>query len=189
MKNPIDEFSLIIDEIYGLFLDSTQGFHHNIEELTKLQFRSINVLKKSIAEQDKGIMTYGKGDPDEKDSLVLHRCTQGELKERNEKNGQNTAIIGNLCLCQIYNYWEDHYRNEIAEYLGIKKNELVSDILGEMRVYRHSIIHKRGLGKQEIEKCQILNWFKMDELIKIDEHKFEIIVTQLYKYLRGIKSS
>ncbi|MDA3871212.1 MAG: hypothetical protein PF551_02525 [Candidatus Marinimicrobia bacterium] len=187
MKNPIEEFLKIIDSIYGLFLDSTQGFHNNIEKLKAGQSISVRTLKISIEQQDKHAMIYGKGNPNDKDSYELHRCTQGELKNRNEKNGKNTSLIGNLCLCQIYNYWEDYFREEIALYLEIKKNELLSDIFGDLRFYRQSIIHKRGLAIKEVEKCKILNWYKHNDTIKIDEHNFEEIIYQLKIYLRGIK--
>ena len=187
MKNPIDEFIEVIDEIYGLFLDSNRGFSTILKELVEGQPKTCKQLNLSLDELDKASYIYGEGNPNLPESYILHKCTQGEFKTRNKKGGKNSIIIGNLSTSQIYNYWKDYYRKKISEFLK-KENNIDSPIFKDLRYYRQSIIHKRGIAIKEIEKCKILKWHKHDEVIKIDEEKFETIVREVKSFLEELKN-
>jgi len=187
MSNPINEFTEIVDDIYGLFIDSTQGFLQNLKKIKQSQASTLKPTpQKTIKELDSINFFYGKGNPNDPESTIIHTCTQGEIKSRNSRNGKNTIVIGNLCLCQIYNYWEDYYREKIALHLGVKKNELGSDIFGDLRYYRQSIIHKQGFAVSDIKKTKILNWYNHNDIIGIDEPKFEEIIYQVKEYLKSL---
>lgn len=189
MDNPINEFLEIVDDIYGLFIDSTQGFLQNLEKINQGQRVALKATPiKTIEELDKITFFYGQGNPNDPNTKIIHTCTQGKFKERNSRNGKNTIVIGNLCLCQIYNYWEDYYRKNIASYLGITKNELRSDIFGDLRYYRQSIIHKQGLAIKNVENAKIIQWYNYNDEIKIDEDKFARIVYEVKNYLRTIQA-
>lgn len=185
-ENPITEFIAIIDIIYGLFLDCTLGFQNNEKYMFEQQRLASKKLRLSIQQLDQRNLTYGTGHPNDLQNVPLHKCTQGQLKERNIKNGKNTLAIGNLCLCQIYNYWEDYYRNGIAQFLGIEKNELMSDIFGDIRYYRQSIIHNRGYAIKDIEKSKIILWNVYKEEIKITQDKFKEVIYYIKIYLNEL---
>ena len=157
--DPIAEYRSIVDSIYGVFLDANRGFHLVREETLLQQKQSAASLAgMTIAKLDQAHMIYGVGDPNDKDSYVLHDCTQAEYKERNRSGGHNCHVIGRLCLVQIYGYWEDHYRSSIADHFGLEKNELLSDILGDLRILRISIVHHRWIALPEVSKCVLLKW-------------------------------
>ena len=185
--NPIEEYIQIIDKVYGLFLDATFAFPTHRKDFIKNQERASELTHLSIEKLDALPITYGIGAPGEPKSVDLHRTTQGDLKKRNEKNGYNTKIIGNLCLCEIYHYWEDHYRKEIAGYLDLSKKELLSDIFGDIRNYRRSIIHNKGIAIKEVNNNKLLKWFMGNDMIEIDEDKMKYIIYQVYEYLNHLK--
>ena len=185
-SNPIKEYLGVVDDIYGVFLDCTLGFQNNRKYMIDNQRLASTRLGLSVAQLDKRNLTYGTGHPNDPNNVLLHKCTQGQLKERNIKDGNNTVLIGNLCLCQIYNYWEDYYRNRIAQYLGIEKNDLMSDIFGDLRYYRQSIIHNRGFAIKNIEKSKIILWNVYKEKIKITQDEFKEIIYYLKIYLNEL---
>jgi len=185
--NPIIEYIEIVDNIYGLFLDSTHGFFAHRDNFIKGQQKASELTSQSIEELDTISVTYGIGHPQDPDRIDLHITTQGDLKKRNEKNGHNTKTIGNLCLCEIYHYWEDHYRQEIANYLDLSKNELLSNIFGDIRNYRRSIIHNKGIAIKAVNDNKILKWFKENDLIENDEDNMEYIIHEIYEYLNQLK--
>jgi hypothetical protein len=153
-----------------------------------IQQKSLLLLKNSpelmtIEYLDSVSFLYGKGDPNNPASVILHQCTQGEYKQRIDKGGNNYKFIGNMCIVSIYQYWEDYYRSEIANSLGLEKEGLHLSIMGDLRILRRSIVHHKGIALPEIDKCEILKWFKHNEIIFIDEAKMEEIVVHIQEQL------
>ena len=85
-------------------------------------------------------------------------------------------MLANQSVVQIYQYWEDMYREEIARNMGICKNDLKVDVFGDLRIIRQSIIHNHGIATSDITKCKILKWFNQKQVIEIDSKMFEKIV-------------
>lgn len=151
------------------------------------QIRFSKELGVSLEEFGLRNFTYGMGDPRKPGARILHVATQAELIKRNEDEGENYMVIANMCVVLIYNYWEDHYREAIAHELLMKnKNDLQSDIMGDLNWLRQSIIHHRGYAIKDVEKCEILKWFKDGDLIIIDKNRFEEIIIQVKDYLYNL---
>ena len=197
MENYIDKFEDVVTSVYGVYLMSTQGLSLLVKELMNGQLMTINQFKithpelASIQYLDSTSYIFGKGDPNLPDSIELYRCTQGEYKERNSERGVNSRFVGNMCVIAIYQYWEDYFREKIASSLGRKsKNELKSDIMGELKILRRSLIHHRGIALKEVENCKLLRWFKKGDDIFIDKNMMQHIIFQIKTYLqvlRGVK--
>ena len=171
------DFLKVIDEIYGVYLDATAGFHANKVNMEKSQEDSINNLNLTIEHLDNCGMLYGIGDPNLPTSYILHQTTQSDYKKRNTKGGINYITLGHLCVTQLYQYWDDYYRGKIALSLGCEqKEDLLSDIFGDIRYLRISITHHRAIALSSVEKCKILTWFKEGDTIILDEKQIEQII-------------
>lgn len=96
----------------------------NEKQSEESQMKSSETLKVSIEYLDSRSHLYGIGNPNEPNSIILHECTQKELKDRNDKGGKNYIVIAHLCVTQIFQYWEDYYRGLFAKSLDIDKSEL-----------------------------------------------------------------
>jgi hypothetical protein len=189
----IQEFEEIVDNIFGVYLDSTLGFRRVVEwinknqELTIEDFKTKNPKIANIDYLDNQPFFYGKGNPNIPSSVVLHQTTQKQLKKRNSENGTNFIFIGNLVIVAIYQYWEDNYRSKIASLFNKNKNEIISPIIGDLRILRTSILHHHNIALKDVEKCIILKWFKFGDHITIDKDKMEIIIYYLKIYLNRLK--
>ncbi len=178
----ITEFEQVVDYIYGVYLDATTGFEQLRKWFEEHQGKSLEILKSSHPELaiidylDSVDMIYGKGDPNDPKSVVLHRCTQGEYKERNKQGGTNYKFLGNMALVGLYQYWEDYHRANIAALFGMEKNEFKSPIMGDLRRLRISIIHHAGIALKDVESCEVLKWYKQGDEMFIDKTKFEEII-------------
>lgn len=177
-SDPINEFENILDNLYGVYLDSITGFKLVKQETINSQNGTIDLFKPTnpslanIEYLDSLPFEYGEGHP-EHSSLKLHVCTQGERKQRNSESGDNFLFIGNMCLVSIYQYWQDEYRKKIAQKKRVSPEDLSSDIMGDIRWLRNSIIHHRGIAQKPVEKCKILKWFKEGDEIFIDYEKMK----------------
>ena len=79
----------------------------------------------------------------------------------------------------IYQYWEDYYRPKIAQENGVLKENIKWDIIGDLRFFRESIIHHKGIAVPKIRNCKILKWFKEGEIININNIQFEEIIRNI----------
>jgi len=186
----LSEFYQTVDSIYGVYLDSTRGFHLVKKQQVEAQRLTVKMLEKTDPEHaniehlDTVSAMYGKGDPNKPGSVVLHTCSQGELKARNEEGGANHRFIANMCLVSIYQYWEDHYRKEIA--CALTQEEEDSDIMGDIKNLRKSIIHHKGVALREVRNCKILRQFNEGDEIFIDKKMFEQVINEIYAYIEGL---
>lgn len=183
-KTVSDEFIGILHDIYGFFVDTTLSYSYFLKEIQFQQVRSAKQLKTTVGKLDRATMTYANGDPTDPDLVILHECTQKELKSRNMENGQNTNYVAQFSIAMIYEYWENQYRGQFADAVGIEKNNLKSDVFGDIRLIRHDILHFRGTAsKKNSGKTKILKWFDEGEAIFITKSMFEVIVVEIFKYI------
>src|ERR671919_1552699 len=138
----IAQFEQVVDYIYGVYLDATTGFERLRAWFEENQGKSLEMLKGSHPELasidylDSVEMIYGKGDPNDPSSIVLHHCTQREYKERNIEGGINYKFLGNMALVGLYQYWEDYHRSRVAASIGKQRNDLQAPIMGDLRRLR-----------------------------------------------------
>ncbi len=189
----VNEFEKVVDYIYGVYLDSTTGFGMVREWLEKNQIDGLSTFKNTHPELatieylDSVHVIYGKGDPNTPEAVELHRCTQKEYKDRNSENGSNFKFLGNMALVSLYQYWEDFHRAQVADELGIEKNELRNPIMGDLRRIRNSIIHHAGIALKDVEKCELLKWYKENDSIFIDKAKFEDVIYHVKNMLNELR--
>lgn len=80
--DPISEFEEIIENLYGLYLDSTVGLVKLVEFLNNVRTTMIQKLEKSDPKidnpeyLDNQLFIYGEGNPNTSEALKLHECTQ-----------------------------------------------------------------------------------------------------------------
>lgn len=185
-QNPVEEFIDTVHKVYGLFLDGDSAFPNFSMTIEKGQKQTKTGL--SITELDKIDLFYGKGDPNSTDCLLFHHDTQGEVKKRNQKNGDNTGILGNFCLVMIFHYWDEKYREQIAQKMGlVKKEDLKIDIMGDIRFYRIAIIHNKGIATKDCEKTKITKFFKQGEEILLNGEKMETLITKIVDAMKQLK--
>ncbi len=193
--NIIKEYTKIVDSIYGVFLDGCQGFSSAKTAFEQSQLLTLQQNKKLLAENkslnstshystieelDSACIIYSKGNKNESDYRTLHYCaTQEEYKKRNSPKGGNYKFIGNMTLISIYEYWENSCRNKLATYHQVKQDKIKSDIFGDLRYLRNSIIHHQGVALPDVEKCKIFNWYKANDEIFINGDQMEDIISAI----------
>ena len=73
------EFADRLDELYGLYLDTTQGFKANVDTLNKMQEASAHLVSDQAA-LDQLPFFVGRGDPNDPNNVMQHQTTQGQFK-------------------------------------------------------------------------------------------------------------
>jgi len=182
----IREFEQVVEVIYGIYLDSVLGFGLIIEKQNWMRQQQAEKLHFTSEQSDNSHLIYGVGDPNIPESYTLHECTLRKLRERNEKDGLNYKIIGNLCLVLVYQFWEDNCRHKLEDISGLPRNAILSPLWGDIGHLRNSIIHKNGIAIDDVNKCSVLTWFKAGEEISINDKQFEMLISQVKKELHEL---
>lgn len=180
-KTVVQEYLGFVDSIHGCYLDAVTGFAALAQEYESIRDRMCAQSPgTSASDFDDAPFIYGTGHPRQPQSKVVHTCTQGEYRLRNENGGQNHIVVGQLCIAHIYNVWEDHYREEFAMSCNLTtKNDVTLDVFADLARYRHAIIHNRGIATSKIAKCNFFGWFKRGDIILLTPQHFEEIVPRI----------
>ena len=195
LRKTLKELQNRVYAIVGVYFDATTGFVSNInkiQELQKQQTTEISdeyLLQRKLDELDSVWIIYGEGDPNTSDAKSFHISTRKEYKKRNSKDGLNYKFLGNMCLVIIYQYWEDSFRGKIAEITNTRKDNILSDLFGDLRLLRRSIIHHNSIALKEVENCKLLKWFKESDEIFIDQKKLLEILSNVSNLKLLIKDS
>lgn len=179
LQRVVEEFREVLKQIFGILLDARAGFHHIVETTEKLQAK--------YQTSDSAPYIYNAGPPthhpDDPSAPWLHKTTQGDLKQRNLREGLNDGFIGNMCLVALFSYWEDYYRGKIATTLGKSRESILVPVFGDIRLIRNSIVHHQAIALPEIERCEVLKWFSRNEAITISTDQFRELAKTVNQYL------
>lgn len=177
--NPIDEYIEIIDRLFGVYFDATYGFHLGVLEIQRQHEEALDGLEGNLDkvryELDSKQLAYSIDEVSE----VAHSITIRDYKIRNWPDGHNDQWAARMALVTIYSFWEHRYRSLIAKHLGKKFDDIKIDELGDLRHYRHAIIHCLGLGYEEFNKLKVFKWFGCGEEIRLDVQKMRVIAESI----------
>ena len=179
----LSEYAEIVDDAYALYLDAGAAMTRFVTFLEQQQrdtlarFKGQKDAPQTIEQLDQTSFIYGKGDPNAPSAQIQHVSKQGEVKERNRGNGKNAKTVSRVVILTIYQFWEDHYREEFAKALEKSKNEVASDFFGDIRNIRNDMIHHRNIASGRVLKCKLLKYFGVgDEIYLEKEEVMELMV-------------
>ena len=194
-----EEFKDFMGRIHGLYLDSLIGFEVILTDIEKKQnyikdlFKNDDPMVGSKLIWDAANFSHEhvfanaehyfkkKGQGKSYAGSGMHDATLGEIKRRNDPNGDNCLFLGNMCIVMLYSYWEHYLRKALTKALGETKSINVP-IWGDLKLLRHSIIHNKGKAASNITKAEILRWYQPKDKIFINQEKFRDVILILMSF-------
>jgi len=175
LQSTISEFLLYLDKVYGLYVDSINGYGGVFEMADKM-------FKENPNQQ---ILLIGKDDK-LNETKQLHSVRLSEFRDRNSRGNFNEIMIGNLCLVLIYQLWEDQFRQRIADLKNMAKDDLKVDSFGDLNKIRRAIIHNNFKAGKETKNLKCFNFFVDRDKILVTNREFEQIINRLKTDLKGL---
>ena len=136
---------------YGFICDAMPSFRNFVENL---------MARKSLRTSDPyhvGVGTPASG-------LYPASLSLREVLEKSGSDGEFPNRLAKLTIVDIYSLWGDHYRGKIAEQLNspttdleLTKDDIRSDLMGDLRRIRNCIIHRQSVISDEPAHFQILD--------------------------------
>ncbi len=173
MTPVLQQFMKEIQEVHGAMIDVCSGFRALRDEIDKL------AAKTKLPPH--GTISTGSWDPGH--SNVIDSVSVGELRSRIDDSGYDEILIGNLCVAFIYALWEDKYRGEFAAKHGVAKNDVQSDLFGDLREYRHCIVHNHGFATSKMNALKVLPRVEKGQNVRVTRERLEKIIDEIKQEL------
>lgn len=98
----------------------------------------------------------GNGRPDKvpAQSVIFARRAVGA----SQRDGAFQDTLGKALLTLIYAEWDEYFRHEIAREHSTSAEHISSPLMGEVRLVRQWIAHKKSIVQVNVSKLHVLPW-------------------------------
>ncbi|MFL6283454.1 MAG: hypothetical protein ACJ74Q_09975 [Pyrinomonadaceae bacterium] len=168
----ITEFFEEINEVFGFYFDIGLACHKAKTRLEEIQ--------RQYGLSDDSPFTYldapPQGPPEQEIKKALHVTPISTLKQRLGEEGFDMLKAAEAVVIIVYHIWEEKYRRNLTDRDGKPMDDIGSDIMGDLRLVRNSIIHNKGIAKDDIVRCKVLKKFKPGDRIALTKSDINQII-------------
>ncbi len=117
---------------------------------------------------------------------VISELPLSHLRAGMKRDGPISQIIAHGILSWMYAAWNDKARKEIAAELGVGENEVLCDVMGDLRLLRNAIAHDFATAGDTVANLRELSWFKPGRLVltSADMDKIQLAVNGMTVRIR-----
>jgi hypothetical protein len=166
----VKEFIDFVNLQVGVYMNSIAGFSGAKMQMERQVARVLRAQsRKKDARGDQVITHQSFEDPQRPDVVHSRIVTAENFIKENSPGGINQRQLSYSVIVFIYTYWEDEIRPRLAKAAGKDDNNVKSDIMGDLRCIRNSILHTKGVFTPEWHGRLVVlkDCFAEDEQIEI----------------------
>jgi hypothetical protein len=193
----IREYIDFVNRQVGVYMDALAGFagHHTRVER---QIHRVNRPTSSrIDSTGQSLVVWTSYEDPTKPDVIHNRIIRAsEYIAANSQGGSNEQQHSQAVLVFIFTYWEGEIRPRLAAIKGVGLEEIRSDIMGDLRALRHTILHTKGIMRPEKHRGlkKLSGMFVVDQPVHVsyeNMHQIFILIKQdcgrmLFEWL-GVK--
>ncbi len=124
-------------------------------------------------------LIVGTGHPDEKRWHAKIKI--GEAINSSQTNGVFSDKIAKSFITAIYAEWDELYRHRLAAEVGVNAKAVKSDLMGDLRLIRHCVVHSKSAITDEQKKLKELTWQLPPGDLTITKEMFSSLIDQINK--------
>lgn len=179
----IREYIDFVNEQSGMYMDALAGFAGHYTKVGRQVHRVSRPVSKRI-ENGKPVVVYASYEDPTKSDVVLNRIVRADdYLAANSPGGSNEQRHARAIVVFLFTFWEDEIRPRLATSSQTSPNEVRSEIMGDLRILRHAILHAKSCIKlSEHRRLKVLgDMFPPDEIIFIgyeDMHRLFVLIKQ-----------
>ncbi len=145
----IREYIDFINEQVCTYMDALAGFAGHCMRVQ----RQVHRISRPVGNRKKNgenIVVYARYEDPSKPDIIHNRIVRADTYiEANSPGGSNEQRNARAILVFLFSYWEDEIRPRLSAAKGTPVNEIKSDIMGDMRILRHAILHAKSCIRSE----------------------------------------
>jgi hypothetical protein len=165
----ITDFQLSCQKYFVCYTFSAAGLQEHAKKLAS-----------HSPDHDKQLIV-GTGHPDEKRWHAAMRI--GEAIDSSRADGVFSDKIAKAFLVSMYSEWDEVYRPHLAAGNGTDTKAVKSDLMGDLRLIRHCIVHNKSKITDEHKKLKELKWQLSPGDLSITKEMFSSLLDQINKMI------
>jgi len=194
LNDIIREYIDFVNRQIGVYMDALAGFagHHvNVERQVHIENRAVGI---KINEKGERIVVCVRYEDPTKPDVILNRIIRAsDYLAVNAKDGSNAQQHSQAVVVFLFSFWEEEIRPRIAASKQVELKQITSDIMGDLRILRHAVLHAKGMLRADKHKSlKVLNnMFAVDQPIHIpyeNMHKIFELIKQDCARILGISN-
>jgi hypothetical protein len=168
-------------QVYMAALAGFAGHHTRVERQVHRICRATN---SRIDDMGQRVVVYASYEDPTQPDVILNRIIRAsDYIAVNSEGGSNAQQHSQAVLVFLFTYWEDEIRPRLAASRGVELNEICSDIMGDLRILRHAILHAKGTLRTDEHKRlkKLKDMFVADQPIHIsyeNMHQIFVLIKQ-----------
>lgn len=107
----------------------------------------------------------------------------GEAIDSSQTNGAFSDKIAKSFITAIYSEWDEIYRQKLALESRTDAKLLKCDLMGDIRLVRHCIVHKKSKVTDEHTKIKELKWSLSPGILVVTKEMFSMLIDQINQML------
>lgn len=126
-------------------------------------------------------LSFGESDPNEPGAVADYSISFRELLARCDPGGRHAKTTRARLIVFAYTLWENVYRRAIGDECGVASVD--SDAFGDLRRYRHAILHNKGRLQHDPD---VLSVFVKGDRVEPTADQLRAVFKQLVDALNDI---
>src|SRR3954453_15804408 len=151
MDKAIKELPILRDFIdfanrqVGVYCDCLSAFDGNKVRIERQVARINRPVSRRIENGQPVIVWASVEDPTSPDIIHQRIIRADKYTEENSEANFNEQQVCWAIIVFLFAYWDEEVRPRIAEVRGVKPNDVQLNALGDLRIFRKSIVHNAGV--------------------------------------------
>jgi hypothetical protein len=116
------------------------------------------------------IIGWSEGDPNIPGEIKSRPgWRRSQYLENTQLDGMCSRYLGWAWATLVYDRWDDDFRHRFAKEMGCSYDDVMCDVMGELRYLRNDISHNKGIAtKRRSGRCILLkDWITVGNYINI----------------------
>lgn len=139
------EFVTVINMHVGGYVDACAGFAGNCARVERQVAKILREQRSKPNRKDGTVVVFASfNDPDHPDAIHHRIVAAKDFIKQNAEAGSNAQMHAASAIIFIFAKWDEVIRPRLALAKSVTVNQISSDIMGDIRLLRHAILHNDG---------------------------------------------
>ncbi|KQV94794.1 MULTISPECIES: hypothetical protein [unclassified Roseateles] len=139
------EFIDFVNAQCGAYMDALAGYAGHHTKVERQVHRILRPTKTGFNEAAQKVVVWTSYEDPSQPDVILDRITRAnDYMAANAPGGSNEQQHARSIVIFIYAYWELEIRQRLADSMQVKLNMVQSDVMGDLRILRNAILHKKA---------------------------------------------
>ncbi len=180
----IREYIDFVNRQVGVYMDALAGFAGHRTRVERQVHRANRPTSSRIDDTGQSVVVWASYEDPTNPDVVHNRIIRAsDYIAANSQGGSNEQQHSRAVLVFLFTYWEDEIRLRLATIKGVELQEIGSDIMGDLRILRQTILHTKGIMRSEKHRGlkKLSGMFVVDQPVHVsyeNMHQIFVLIKQ-----------